>query len=73
MDSRLATAFAKRLDGLIDRLEEAWGIIANANEWNVEEAAPMTTSVSYRNHSWLDAAKRFRGKYHSILANGPDG
>lgn len=42
------------LEHLVDHLESAWGVIANAME-------------SMQNEDWLEAAKRWRDEYHSIL------
>ena len=57
MDTVLAEAFAKRVQVLLDHLELAWGVIANANGGDWEKA----------NKEWHDAAIRWRDEYHRIL------
>jgi len=53
MNTVLAEALADRIEPLLDMMDDAWGLIANANngDW---ETAPC---------SWKDAAIRFRDKY----------
>lgn len=50
MEPALAMAFAKRVQGMIDHLELAWGLIANASggDWEKES------------REWQDAAIRWR-------------
>jgi len=44
---------------LLDHLETAWGIIANAYQGNWDTAHP----------DWRKAAERWREKWHKILDN----
>jgi hypothetical protein len=59
MDPRLAEAVAKRIGGLLDGLEDAWGLIANAygGDWDLAQ-----------NPAWKPAAERWRDEvWHPAL------
>lgn len=60
MVPELASAFAERVQGYLDLIEDAWGIIANAGGGNWRLETP----------DWNDAAVGWRGRYHALLANG---
>lgn len=46
----------------MNALEEAWGIIANASDWDGPDSAHTIM--------WVQAAKRFRDEtYHPMLRN----
>lgn len=50
MDVKLATAFAKRLDFLLEGSETAWGLIANADvaNWDNYEAEWTVAAIKWR-------------------------
>lgn len=57
MDEALAVAFAARIQGLVDHLDIAWGVIANAYSGDWENAPEV----------WRTAAERFRDRYHEVM------
>ena len=59
MDPALAEVFAGRVDGYLNLIEAAWGIIANAGggNWHLETDA------------WQRAARGWRERYHAMLGN----
>ena len=59
MITELAEVFANRADGYMDLIEAAWGVIANANNGNWDEASP----------EWRTAAERWRDNWHLLLAD----
>ena len=60
MDPRLAQAFADRLVKIagdhMDLLEKAWGIIANASDWDMSTRA-----------EWREKAVEFRTQYGRMV------
>lgn len=54
MDPSLAEAFAKRVSVLIDRLEYAWTIIANAGggDWTKETKDWRHAAAKWRDECW---------------------
>ena len=48
---------------LMDFLHIAWGIIANAADWRLDDK---------QNHEWVKAAERWRDQYHDLLPVSPD-
>ena len=57
MDVVLGTAFAKRVDRLLDDLEAAWIIISNSSNWSDGGGAP----------NWKEAAERWRDRYLVLI------
>ena len=58
MDSEMAIAVSRIISPLLDTIETAWGIIANANGGDWEELGP----------EWKAAAERWRdNEWHQIL------
>jgi len=55
MDTRLAKAFAERLEPMLDDMDTAWGLIANAFGGDWDRAG----------NDWRQAAGRFRDRYIS--------
>jgi len=55
MDTRLAKAFAERLESMLDDMDTAWGLIANAYGGDWDKAG----------NDWRQAAGRFRDRYIS--------
>ena len=62
MDVALAKVFARRVNGYIDMLEAAWGIIANAGNGN----------WANERDDWQEAAARWRERYHDLLSRAGD-
>ena len=57
VDVALSVGIARVIDPLLDHLELAWGLIANAGQgdWNTE------------GKEWANAATKWRNKWHNIL------
>ena len=57
VDVALGVGVARVIDPLLDHLELAWGLIANAGQgdWNKES------------EEWTKAANRWRNEWHNIL------
>jgi hypothetical protein len=60
MDSKLAMAVARRIAPIIDAVELAWGLIANAGEGNWEK----------ENSDWVKAARRWRDEQLNPIMDG---
>jgi hypothetical protein len=58
--SQFTKATTKRERLMLDSLETAWAIIANAYDGDWDKASP----------TWREAAERFRNVYHKILEVG---
>ena len=59
MQPEVATVFAARVDGYVNLIEAAWGIIANAqgeHPWDQDS-------------EWRRAAIKWRERYHAMLGN----
>ena len=54
---------------LKDELELAWGIIANASDWNIDEG---DTPCGKKAKEWQNAAARWRDRYHALLTAEED-
>jgi hypothetical protein len=54
MDPALAEEFAKVIDTLVDRLEYAWAIIANAGggDWEKESQDWQGAAAKFRDECW---------------------
>ena len=59
LDTDLAVAFAERVQGYLDLIETAWGVIANAEGWDEDS-------------EWHRAAIRWRDRWHELLRNDGD-
>ena len=57
VDVALGVGVARVIDPLLDQLELAWGLIANAGggDWNKES------------EKWTEAANKWRDEWHNIL------
>lgn len=51
---------------LLDHLQNAWAVIANASNWYAEND-PLTMSKEDR--MWIEAAVRWRDEWHAILSH----
>lgn len=60
MDPVLATAFAKRLETLMNSIETAWGIIANAygGDWDLASDDWRKAATRWRDEDWGGLLKK---------------
>jgi hypothetical protein len=57
----LGDIFIEQISPLLEQLEVAWGIIANASDWINHDADVKGTT------QWIEAAIRWRDKYHATI------
>ena len=64
LTKQMAEVMLNEHAALKDALELAWGIIANASDWNIDEG---DTPCGKKAKEWQNTAARWRDRYHALL------